>query len=86
MSLTEVEKKLTPEEHALKLFPDIFIGSENEEIFNPYSGNKTILSPDAVAVYDLIKGYEYLQIWSVVRNGLDWFKEHYPKEYMVLLD
>ena len=82
----KMKNKLNPQQHALKLFPDIFIGSDNEEVINPYSGGKTILSPDAVAVYDLVKGAEMLQIWPVVRAGLDWFKEHYPKEYMVLLD
>jgi hypothetical protein len=24
--------------------------------------------------------------WQIVRNGLDWFKQHFAKEYMVLLD
>ena len=65
-----------------------------EEIKNPYSGVTVKLPPDAVAVYDCIKGAEYLAdpnngddpAWDKVRKGLDWFREHYPKEYMVLLD
>ncbi len=24
--------------------------------------------------------------WQKVRNGLDWFRQHFAKEYMVLLD
>jgi len=24
--------------------------------------------------------------FDMVEKGLDWFREHYPKEYMVLLD
>jgi len=24
--------------------------------------------------------------WQIVRNGLDWFRQHFAKEYMVLLD
>ena len=24
--------------------------------------------------------------WQLVRNGLDWFRQHFAKEYMVLLD
>ena len=24
--------------------------------------------------------------WQIVRNGLDWFRMHFAKEYMVLLD
>ena len=66
-----------------------------EVIANPFSGEKIELQPDAVAVYDSIKGAEYLAqgiddgghpLWVKVRQGLDWFRKHYPKEYMVLLD
>ncbi len=65
-----------------------------EVIANPFSGEKVELQPDAVAVYDCIKGAEYLADpnngddpkWETVRKGLDWFRKHYPKEYMVLLD
>ena len=66
-----------------------------EVIKNPYSGESIELQPDAVAVYDCIKGAEYLAqgiddgghpLWVKVREGLDWFRKHYPKEYMVLLD
>ena len=66
-----------------------------EVIKNPFSGESIELQPDAVAVYDSIKGAEYLAqgiddgghpLWVKVRQGLDWFREHYPKEYMVLLD
>ena len=24
--------------------------------------------------------------WQLVRNGLDWFRQHFPKQYMVVLD
>ena len=65
-----------------------------EVIANPFSGEKVELQPDAVAVYDSIKGAEMLADpkngddpkWETVRKGLDWFRKHYPKEYMVLLD
>ena len=66
-----------------------------EVIKNPYSGESIELQPDAVAVYDSIKGAEFLAqgiddgghpLWVKVREGLDWFRKHYPKEYMVLLD
>ena len=66
-----------------------------ETIKNPYSGESIELQPDAVAVYDSIKGAELLAqgiddgghpLWVKVREGLDWFRKHYPKEYMVLLD
>ena len=77
---------MNPKERALELFPDIFIGDEKEEVRNPYSGDSTMLEPEAVAVYDLIKGAEVLGIWKIVQQGCDWFKQYYPKEYFVLLD
>ena len=56
------------------------------EVANPYSGEKVMLEPIAVAVYDAIKGAEMLNYYETVEAGVDWFREHYPKEYMVLLD
>ena len=65
-----------------------------EEIKNPFSGEKVMLEPDAVAVYDCIKGAEILADpnngddpkWETVRKGIAWFQKYYPKEYMILLD
>jgi len=73
---------------------DLEVFDEPELIKNPYSGEKTWLQPNAVAVYDLIKGAEMTADpnngddpkWQLVRDGLDWFRKHYAKEYMVLLD
>ena len=67
---------------------------EKEEIKNPFSGEKVWLEPDAVAVYDSIKGAEYLADpnngddpkWDIVRKGNAWFQKYFPKEYMILLD
>ena len=67
---------------------------DKEEIKNPFSGEKVMLEPDAVAVYDCIKGAEYLADpnngddpkWEKVRQGIAWFQKYYPKEYMILLD
>ena len=56
------------------------------EVANPYSGEKVMLEPIAVAVYDAIKGAEMLNYHETVEAGIDWFRKHYPKEYMVLLD
>jgi hypothetical protein len=56
------------------------------EVANPYSGEKVMLEPIAVAVYDAIKGAEMLNYYETVEAGIDWFREHYPKEYGVLLD
>lgn len=68
-----------------------------ETIANPYTGQKVELQPQAVAVYDSIKGAEMMaselliddgdhELWQTVSKGVAWFREHYPKEYMVLLD
>ena len=56
------------------------------EISNPYSGESCILTPEAVAVYDTLKGAEMIGDYKTVRKGLDWFVKNYPKEYMILLD
>ena len=60
--------------------------SDGGEVSNPFSGEKCKLTADALSVYDTIKGAEYIQKYDTVRKGLDWFQEHYPKEYMTLLD
>ena len=57
-----------------------------EEIKNPFSGEKVMLEPDAVAVYDTIKGAEMVGNDDHIRKGIAWFQKYYPKEYMVLLD
>ena len=56
------------------------------EVQNPYSGEKYTLEPDAVAVYDVIKGAESMGMHKIVQQGLAWFMEYEPKAYMVLLD
>jgi len=62
------------------------LDEEPVEVKNPYSGEKVTLQPDAVAVYDYIKGSEVLRQYEAVRKGLDWFRKHEPVAYMVLLD
>jgi hypothetical protein len=55
-------------------------------VTNPFSKQKVMLEPIAVAVYDCIKGAEMLGEYDTVQKGIDWFIEHYPEEYGVLLD
>ena len=72
---------------------------EMETVTNPFSGESISMPRFAVAVYDVIigsnhiaeqydskHGYGTSPAWNDVRKGIDWFREHYPKEYMVLLD
>ena len=44
-----------------ELFPGIMVGTENEVITNPFSGESWDCTPDEVAVYDLLKGCEMLK-------------------------
>lgn len=67
-------------------FKDIVVGSESETVTNPFSGESCVLEPEAVAMYDLCKGAEMLGDYKTVRKCLDWFRNNYPEEYMVLLD
>ena len=67
-------------------FPVEIIDTKPVEVKNPFSGEKVTLQPTAVAVYDCIKGAEMMGDYGMVEKGIDWFIEHYPKEYGVLLD
>jgi hypothetical protein len=62
------------------------VGDKPEVITNPFSNQKAELTPEAVAVYDTIKGAELLEDYDTMDKGLDWFRKYYPNEYMVLLD
>ena len=62
------------------------IDTKPVEVENPFSKQKVTLQPTAIAVYDCIKGAEMLGEYDTVEKGIDWFIEHYPKEYGVLLD
>ncbi len=70
----------------MKLPFDCIVGTESEVVRNPFSGESITLTPEAVAVYDTIMGAEMLRDYKTVRKGLDWFRRHFPAEYMVLLD
>ena len=70
----------------VKLPFDCIVGTESEVITNPFSGQSIELTPEAVAVYDCIMGAQMFRDWKSVQKGLDWFRQHFPEEYMVLLD
>ena len=65
---------------------ELMIGTDEEVITNPYSGESVKLPPVAVAVYDFIKGAEMVGDETNLRKALDWFIKNFPEEYMVLLD
>ena len=56
------------------------------EIANRFSGEKTTMPEFAAAVYDAIIGSEMFGDYDTVRKGLDWFKQHFAAQYMVVLD
>ena len=58
--------------------------SEPKEITNPFSSESCMLCPEAIAVYDYIKGSEYLSI--PFSKQLHYFMEKWAEEYMILLD
>jgi len=57
-----------------------------EMIMNPFSGETVMLEPDAVAVHDYIKGSEMMGHHATMAKALEYFRSHWPKEYMILLD
>jgi hypothetical protein len=67
-------------------FECVVLDKEPQLVSNPFSGESVMLEPDAIAVYDTIMGAQAFGQYQVVRKGLDWFRKHFPKEYMVLLD
>ena len=67
-------------------FKCMILDDEPVEVTNPFSGQSCMLVPEAVAVYDCITGANITGNYDMVRKGLDWFMEHFPEEYMILLD
>jgi len=55
-------------------------------VTNPYTGAQATLEPDAVAVYDWIKGSEVIGHSKDMETGLEWFRKHEPAAYRLLLD
>jgi len=70
-----------------------------ETVSNQFSGESIAMPRFAVAVYDVTMGSNLIAeqydskhgigtspTWNDVRKGLDWFRQYFAKEYMVLLD
>jgi len=55
-------------------------------IANRFSGVKTTMPGYAASVYDTNIGDERFEEWDIVQAGIDWFRQHFPKQYMVVLD
>lgn len=82
-----------------KIIKGLRVGTKNEIITNPYSKVQVELCPEAVAIYDLVRGSERT-LWVGNFNSIkhkhevellydvakDIFLRNWPKEYMLLLD
>jgi hypothetical protein len=79
--------------------PDWFEGEIYEmgdEVRNPFSGETALLTADELSMYDLIKGAEMViamgvaldneECIKIMKEGAEWFKEHNPEAYKILLD
>lgn len=67
-------------------FDCTIMDSEPVEVRNPFSGESCMLTPEAVAVYDCVMGANLIEDYKTVRKGVAWFRKHYAREYMILLD
>jgi len=67
-----------------------------DEVRNPYSGEKIELTAVELSMYDFVMGATMVyemgglsvdgKLLKDLRRGLDWFRTHNAKAYMVLLD
>jgi hypothetical protein len=67
-------------------FDCTIMDDEPVEVRNPFSGYSCMLTPEAVAVYDVVMGANMIGDYKTVQKGVSWFRQHYPREYMILLD
>ena len=67
-----------------------------DEVCNPFSGETSLLTADELSMYDLVKGAEMViamgvaldneECIKIMKEGAEWFKEHNPEAYKILLD
>lgn len=62
------------------------VDDKPEVVTNSFSGQSIELEPDAVALYDFIKGAEMLEDYGNMQDAIQYFASRWPKAYMVLLD
>ena len=69
-----------------KLVDQLEIGTESEEVQNPFSGVIVTLEPLGVALHDYIKGCEITGNYKSFDTARYLFAKLYPTAYMQLLD
>lgn len=84
----EAKENLKMSKRELPFEVEVDSFNEPQTIKNPLSGESIEIPADAVAVYDVVIGTQYMANpdWDLVRKGNDWFRQYEPKAYMVLLD
>lgn len=75
----------------LSFMKKLLIGTENEEVINRFSGEKCMLIPESVAIYDFlvgsqVTGFSTYKSYCEFYTARDIFIRNWPKEYMILLD
>lgn len=65
---------------------DLLIEDYPETVTNFYTEESCELVPEAVAVYDFIRGCELLKDIKHFEEALSYFRNKWPKEYYILLD
>ena len=75
--------------------PNWFNGTiyhEGSEVQNRFSGDSCYLNKYELSMYDFVIGASTCYDLGIpvnvdeLRKGLDWFKQHNPSAYMILLD
>lgn len=77
------------EDRIKEIIPQLTILEEGDSLLtvqNRFSGETVTLTPMAEAMYSWITGCEAVGKYEDMQIGLQWFRENYPKEYMILLD
>ena len=67
-------------------YPDLWIGEESEVVQNRFGFGSIELTPEEVAVYDCLMGFERLGMYEQMQKGITWFIKNNIKAYQVLLD
>ena len=67
-------------------FAGLSVGARSEIVKNRFSGDAVELEPEALAMYDAIMGAEALGMYTMMQEGLKWFRMNHPKAFMILLD
>ena len=83
---TKTNKKVKIVDTELPKWYDGAKYTEGDLVENPFTGEQAILTPNELAMYDLIKGAEAFGKYDIVRKGLDWFRGANARAYMILLD